>query len=97
MDTKGKNAKLNFFLGVELFPVCVNCVYDPATDQNLQVTYKRGKLRIILEPITPTLFRCPKCGSMHIISEGFKDENAGEKNRRRRQRLNVQHLKETYH
>jgi hypothetical protein len=78
---------------------CVNCVYEPNKDLGKYVAiYKHGRLRIRLDPITHTLFICPKCKSQHISPE-FKVEDMKGDVRRLRQKhaQRVQMLKALYH
>lgn len=76
---------------------CVECVYEPETDSTKKLTaiYKRGKLRIMLEPIALTMFKCPKCGRVHLSKEfSYTDTR---KRLAHRFKRHVKQLIQTYH
>ena len=72
--------------------VCVNCVYEPGKDpfNKYGVIYKHGKLRILLEPISLTLFICPKCKRQHVANEfrATLKERRNQRVKKRNQRVN---------
>lgn len=77
---------------------CVNCVYEPGKDElgKYAVAYKRGRIRILLEQITLTLYHCPKCGAMHITKD-FKDEQLDPKITEKKRQRRIGQLKKLYH